>query len=93
MFAPGPLPTADGHPTHEGQQTARKVRDMGNEWGRSLTPEHVRALQQELGPENAASVGRLKRRCANTADRSVSTHTLSAGQLDVRQHCTATAIS
>ena len=63
-FAPGPLATADGHPTHEGVQTARKVRELGNDWGRSLTPEHVRALQQELGPENAASVERLKRRSA-----------------------------
>jgi len=62
VFAPGPLPTADGHPEHEGRQTARKVRELGNDWGRSLTPEHVRALQQELGPENAASVERLKRR-------------------------------
>jgi hypothetical protein len=61
-FARGPLPTADGHPPHEGQQMARKVREVANDWGRSLTPEHVRALQQELGPENAASVDRLKRR-------------------------------
>ena len=61
-FAPGPLPTADGHPRHEGRQTARKVREVANNWGRSLTPEHVRALQQELGLENAASVDRLKRR-------------------------------
>jgi len=58
------LPTADGHPEHEGRQMARKVRELGNDWGRSLTPEHVRALQQELGPENAASVERLKRRWA-----------------------------
>ena len=43
---------------------ARKVREVANDWGRSLTPEHVRALQQELGPENAASVDRLKRRSA-----------------------------
>ena len=88
MFAPGPLPTADGHPAHEGQQTARKVRDLGNEWGRSLTPEQVRALQQELGPENAASVRRLKRRyalhvcqCSLEYTRNGSMCTSIAGQL------------
>ena len=86
-FAPGPLPTADGHPQHEGRQTARRVRELANDWGRSLTPEHVRALQHELGPENAASVERLKRRCGPAAEAQCCVG-MPAEQLCARCKCT-----
>lgn len=65
-FAEGPLKavhgTADGHPPHEGQQFAARVQALSNDWGSSLTPSHVPAMEAELGPENAPSVERLKRR-------------------------------
>ena len=65
-FAEGPLRalhgTADGHPPQEGSRGAAKVRGVPNEWGSNLHPSNVILLEQELGPENAPSVDRLKRR-------------------------------
>lgn len=66
-FADGPLKavhgTVDGHPAHEGRQSAARVRDVPNPWGDTLKQSHVQELEHELGPENAPSVERLKRRC------------------------------
>ncbi|GBF92043.1 hypothetical protein Rsub_04390 [Raphidocelis subcapitata] len=66
-FAPGPLPPSardvgvDGHPAGEGR-VAVPVRLLRHAPPQDLTRSNVLALEELLGPENAPSLGRLKRR-------------------------------
>jgi hypothetical protein len=70
-FAPGPLPdTPDGHPAREGRVAAPRptswlvaaLKPVPLVAADPLTPANIRMLAAELGPLNAPSIGRLKRR-------------------------------
>lgn len=74
-FAPGPLPhTPDGHPQGDGRTVPARLAPsrlgLVPAWTlkanahppEPLTPHNLRLLAAELGPENAASITRLKRR-------------------------------
>lgn len=74
-FAPGPLPASspavgfDGHPVGEGR-VARPVRQFSpGSFTSDLSRSNLLALEQLLGPENAPSLERLKRRLVTTPNR------------------------
>lgn len=59
---PPELVTSDGHPNHEGEVAVR-MRDSCIAYCQEPVTKHsIALLETELGPENSASVARLKRR-------------------------------
>ena len=96
-FAPGPLPLPpDGHPPSTEARSGPPPRgaaasarraawgEPGPAWAEEpLTPAHLRLLAAELGPENEASIIRLKRRCVESEARGAGSPLLSTLPLSI----------